>query len=416
MAIAPQSPGWVSSVVNSVTNAVRANGSGWLASLWNTAVSLVGTAISVTINGLTNSLVAFITKIASICGTLMQVASMFKPWTVKLAANPSTITLDGYAEPGAFDATLDAKDIPWPPELVSCVTEVSGGHINLTDASYKNATVTWTHPVNIPGLATKQSEDDALLDDKTAHYTYATETVEEPPRRRLPDARERRQDRDHRHGEAFRHRQDLEVDRVADHGPTQCVDPKLLAGIHRTRGRRGNHCREQVRRTARECDRHAQAKRRRPVVPAHRRRRTRHRRPSPSPTAAGFVNLPFKPCNFVISAADTQQYLGGAVVLPDKNGAIAKTTEFIAGLASAGSANAGPSDYDGTRASTCALGTIGPDGEPKALVGMFSVIPRGPGRVRGSGYSRRRRRSGIVPGAHRVTRYSIISTPIARIR
>ena len=107
----------------------------------------------------------------------MQVTSMFKPWTVSLAGNPSSITLEDTPVSGAFDATLSAKDVPWPPELVSCIAAISTGHTDLSSASYKDAPVTWTQPVNIPSLATKLSEDDTLLDNKTAHYTFSTSTV-----------------------------------------------------------------------------------------------------------------------------------------------------------------------------------------------------------------------------------------------
>jgi hypothetical protein len=175
---------WVSSVINNVTSAVQANGSGWLASLWNTVVTIAVTGISIVVNGILQSLVGFITQIATVCGTLMQVASMFKPWTVQLAGDPSILTLGTTALDGKFDATLSAADVQWPATLVGCVQALS--NVKLDNASYTDAPVKWTHPFNIPGLATKASEDDTLLTDKTAHYTFTTNTVQDVPEADCP--------------------------------------------------------------------------------------------------------------------------------------------------------------------------------------------------------------------------------------
>jgi hypothetical protein len=114
----------------------------------------------------------------------MQVASMFKPWSVQLAGDPSTLTLGTTAQDGKFDATLSAADIQWPATLVGCVQALS--NVKLDNASYTDAPVKWTHPVNIPGLATKASEDDSLLTDKTAHYTFTTNSVEDVPEADCP--------------------------------------------------------------------------------------------------------------------------------------------------------------------------------------------------------------------------------------
>jgi hypothetical protein len=170
---------WVSTVVNNVTTAVQANGSGWLASLWNVVVSIAGTAFTIVANGLLQPIVGFVTEVATVVGTLMQVASMFKPWTVKLAADPSIQVLGPSPGSGAFDATLTAQDVAWPQTLVDCVKTLTGGHVDLTDASYKNARVTWSQPIGIPLLASNDSKDATLLADKTAHYTYTT--VTRPP-------------------------------------------------------------------------------------------------------------------------------------------------------------------------------------------------------------------------------------------
>jgi hypothetical protein len=169
---------WVSSVIANVTAAIQANGSGWLSQLWNTLVSIAGTAISVTINAVTQPLLGFVTRIASITATLMQLSSMFKPWTVKLTADPTVQTLDTTPQTGTFDATLDAQPIPWPAVLKDCVSTLSG--TALDDAGYKDAPITWSYPVGIPTLASNTSKDDTLLENKTAHYAYSTITSPNP--------------------------------------------------------------------------------------------------------------------------------------------------------------------------------------------------------------------------------------------
>jgi hypothetical protein len=165
---------FVSTVVTSVTNAIEANGPSWLATFWG-IVSATASTVVKTVTGILTPLVAFITKIATICATIMQVSSMFKPWTVSLAGSAPSITLTQTPQSGSFDATLHAQDIPWPSELVSCVAELSG--VKLDDASYKDAPVVWSQPINIPGLATNVSADKMLLADKTAHYAFSTSTV-----------------------------------------------------------------------------------------------------------------------------------------------------------------------------------------------------------------------------------------------
>jgi hypothetical protein len=170
---------WVSTVVNDVTSAVQANGTGWLASLWNVVVSIAGTAFTIVANGVLQPIVGFVTEVATVVGTLMQVASMFKPWTVQLLAAPAAQILGPSPQSGSFDATLNAQDVPWPQSLVSCVYELS--KVDLTKASYKDARVTWSQPVGIPQLAANDSKDATLRDDKTAHYTYSTVTRQPIP-------------------------------------------------------------------------------------------------------------------------------------------------------------------------------------------------------------------------------------------
>jgi hypothetical protein len=162
--------GWVSSVVTNVVAAVTANGNSWLATLWNTVVTVVGVAASIAFASLTR----FLTNIATICGTLMQVASMFKPWSVTLAADPTTLTLSETPGQGQFVATLQAQDIPWPATLIGCVQSLSG--VTLESASYTDAPVTWKPTGTTPGLAVETSEDATLLANKTAAYHFQTKT------------------------------------------------------------------------------------------------------------------------------------------------------------------------------------------------------------------------------------------------
>ena len=170
---------WVSSVVNSVANALQTSSSSWLGTLWNAVVALAGSAVTAVAATVLQSLIGFVTRIATIAAMVMQVSAMFKPWTVTLTAQPSSLLLEDAPQGGSFDATLDAQTIAWPSALVDCVKTISG--VNLDEASYADAPVRWTKPIGIPGLASVVTEDDTLRADKTAHYAYSTMTVPVPP-------------------------------------------------------------------------------------------------------------------------------------------------------------------------------------------------------------------------------------------
>lgn len=171
--------GWVSSVVNNVSSAIQSNGTGWLSSLWNTVVSVGGAVVSAAFSAIASSVLGFVTQIATICGVLMQVSSMFKPWSVQLAGAPSSMQLSTAPQDGQFTATLHASDIPWPSTLIDCVKALS--NVKLDDASYTDAPVTWTPKANIPGLATETKSDTTLLANKTAAFHFQTTTVEDVP-------------------------------------------------------------------------------------------------------------------------------------------------------------------------------------------------------------------------------------------
>jgi hypothetical protein len=177
--------GFVSNIVSNVASAIQSNGSSWLSTAWNELVTAGAVVATVVQNNLVKPMLAFITRIATICATIMQVSSMFKPWSVSLAGNPAAITLSDTAQSGAFVATLHAQDVKWPTQLVECVAALAPG-TNLENASYKDARITWTQAVGIPGLVTKVSEDDTMPDTKTAQYTYSTITVPAVPANLCP--------------------------------------------------------------------------------------------------------------------------------------------------------------------------------------------------------------------------------------
>jgi hypothetical protein len=169
---------WVSKVVSNVTSAITANGTGPLATIWNGVISIVQKAISVTVGAFTQSLFAWVTRIATIAGTLMQISSMFKPWSVKLAALPTAVTLDETPTNGSFTATLNADPVQWPQTIVDCVSQLS--HVDLNKTGYKDAPVTWTKEIGIPAVAQNTNKDSTLKDDKTATYLYQTITAPVP--------------------------------------------------------------------------------------------------------------------------------------------------------------------------------------------------------------------------------------------
>jgi hypothetical protein len=370
---------FVSSVVTKVTNAIQANGSGWLATFWNTVVTVAGAAVSVAVNNFLTPLLGFITKIATICATIMQVSSMFKPWSVTLAGNPSALTLSDTAQSGAFMATLNAKDIAWPAELVGCVQALAP-NVKLDDASYKDAPVTWTQPINIPGLATKVSADDTLPDSKVAQYTYSTSTVPAVAANEcatlVPAGKI---------GITVTvERSDITKTLTSLESLITSQIPASLATylqpyIDMTLGKASTSAgefgaphqssvvtlKQYVADPVPNCDQSS---------------------PSPLPSATLTPrnvsgSMPFEPCHALLNDADTVPFLAGAHVLPSGD-VIDKLTGMMAGLTGIGGEL--PDTYDKTRISYCALGTgtAPPSLESQAptdlkVAGFFYSEPRG---------------------------------------
>jgi hypothetical protein len=367
---------FVSNVVKNVTSAIQANGTSWLATFWNTVVTVASTAIA-TVTSILTPLVGFITKIATICATIMQVTSMFKPWTVSLAGNPSAITLEDTPVSGAFNATLSAKDVQWPPELVSCIAAISTDHIDLSSASYKDAPVTWTQPVNIPGLATKLSEDDTLLDNKTAHYTFSTSTVpaidpNDCPR--LVNAGRlgitvtvARSDI----SKALTSLESLITGQIPASLRTYLQPYIDLAtgSLNSAAGRFAAPHQSTIitlqQNVADPLCEHTPPPNG-PSTPS----------PSPSATIAGTGSLPFAQCDQVLSAGDTAPYLSGTAVL-DIPGSMAKNLTTIsrafAKIALQQSGGVSQTGYDPMQSSMCFIG-IGTGDHPK-LSAEFTVLP-----------------------------------------
>jgi hypothetical protein len=376
--------GWVSSVVNSVTAAVQANGSGWLASLWNMAVSVAGTAITVLFNSVAQPLLTFITSIATICGTLMQVSSMFKPWSVQLAGSPSTIKLGDVAQDGQFVATLHAADIPWPSTLVDCVKTLSG--VDLDDASYKDAPVTWTPIANIPGLATETSDDTTLLANKTAAFHFQTTTVASVDPNDCPRT--------------------VPAGNIAVRVSVARTD--ITKTLESLESLITNQINASVRAflspyidTALGKANNAAAKFAAPhetgiialtediADPLCSHTPPPNTTPTTQPSsAAAHGTLPNLPCEAVATASDTSPYLNGGVVFEpvDEQGRkieVGKMMgQLIAGTALDPPAGAAPfaplakvpagSDYDSTKSSWCTIGKA-----PDTIVALFAVLPKG---------------------------------------
>ncbi len=167
---------WVASLVNNITSAISANG-GWLSSLLSSVVAVVGRVVA----GIEQTVLTYVTRIATITATLMQVSSMFKPWTVTMQPDPATVTIDDSAHAGTFTATLDAEAIPWPQTLKDCVSQLTNGAVDLNSEAYKDAPITWSDEIGIPTLASNTSKDATLQADKTAKYAYTTITANKPP-------------------------------------------------------------------------------------------------------------------------------------------------------------------------------------------------------------------------------------------
>jgi hypothetical protein len=369
---------FVSTVVTNVTNAIQANGSSWLATFWNIVVATVSTAIS-TVTSILTPLVAFITKIATICATIMQVTSMFKPWTVALAGSPASITLNATPQSGSFDATLNAKDVPWPSQLVGCVAALS--NIKLDDASYADAPVTWTEPINIPGLATNVSADTTLLANKTAHYTFSTITVDNVESTDCPTL-----------VPAGKLGITVTVER-ADISKTLTSLESLITGsipaalrtylapyidqatdaVNTVAGKFAAPHQSSIIMLKEEVADPLCIHTPPPSTPA----------PSDTPThAAVSVTLPFLPCEAMLQPDDSEPYLNGAYFVTGA-GAV-RFAKIMGALTGLGGEMA--NDYDNTRSSYCLLGTgTMPDPDPNnpnapvtaEIAAIMVTIPRG---------------------------------------
>jgi hypothetical protein len=176
---------WVGQVANNTLAAVQARGSGFLSTFWNVVVTVVGATVDAVVTNILPTLLAYVTKIATIAATLFQITSLLKPWTVTVAPNPAMVTLDSAPVAGTFTATLNAAAIQWPQSLIDCVAALAPG-TNLQTAPFKDAPVTWNQQVGIPSLASNTTSDTTLKDDETAAYGVTTITSAKPPESMCP--------------------------------------------------------------------------------------------------------------------------------------------------------------------------------------------------------------------------------------
>ncbi len=360
---------WVSSVVNSVANALQTSSSSWLGTLWNAVVAVAGSAVSAVAATVLQSLIGFVTRIATIAALVMQVSAMFKPWTVALSAQPSSLLLADAPQGGSFDATLNAQPIAWPPALVDCVNTISG--VNLDEASYADAPVRWTKPIGIPGLASVVTEDDTLRADKTAHYAYSTETVPVPadcPRLVSAGAL----------GITVSvERSDISktittLERLITNVLPSKMQPYLAPYVQQafnaattaTKKLGAPHASATMALQENVAD---------PLCIHTPPPGT----PTPQPTLhPGARTLPFAQCENLITASDTAPYLDGAVNLnrtmtPEFKRKFINVMKFIVSL---GPKETGPTAYRTDQLSMCVIGT---PGEPGTIRAVFWSVPAG---------------------------------------
>lgn len=120
-------------------------------------------------------LMAIVAKVAGIAGTMAQITSAIRPWTVRLAAEPSQNRKaigDEAPLTGDVTAQVDLGGLDeWPSFLVDCAQQAGVALPTLRPA--RNP-VTWTLTTSAPDLANQDDADTSLDSASTATLRYRT--------------------------------------------------------------------------------------------------------------------------------------------------------------------------------------------------------------------------------------------------
>jgi hypothetical protein len=137
---------FIQGVLGSVFSALQVNSSssggigGFFRGIWNGAVSLAAGAIQGLISALTGPVLNAIKTIAGTAVVIAQVASYLNPWSVKVTADPSSVSAgDG----GTFSAAVDTGTgtLSYPGAITDCAQAF--GNLTLPPLSGANADAVW---------------------------------------------------------------------------------------------------------------------------------------------------------------------------------------------------------------------------------------------------------------------------------
>ncbi len=107
--------------------------------LWNTAVSYAKSAVTGLTSAVLNVIVGKITAAAAAAATIAEVVSNITPWSVRVAAVPTSVD---FGSSGTFNATASSGGgIDYPPAVQDCAQKLN---ITLPKLNAKGAKATWT--------------------------------------------------------------------------------------------------------------------------------------------------------------------------------------------------------------------------------------------------------------------------------
>jgi hypothetical protein len=126
--------------------------------LWNAAISLAQAAITGLVHAITAPVVAAIGSISAAVAVISEVVSYITPWSVKVTADPTTITA---GDSGSFSAAIDSPPgAGYPATVTDCASALG---ITLPKLGAGGADATWT--LAGPPAMTATSATSVTLDE-----------------------------------------------------------------------------------------------------------------------------------------------------------------------------------------------------------------------------------------------------------
>jgi nitrate reductase NapAB chaperone NapD len=171
---------WVNDALNSLFDLLKVHTDddgflGWIATIWNAAVDLARAVVTGLVELLTAPIVAVIANALAVIGTLNMVASLLKPWSVKVTPSSTDTRFSVGAESDiaeVFEAEVDTNiDFSWPSYIEDCAS-VAG--LDLPDPrSAKGSTVAWVTD-GLPDLGAFTGTQTVIGEDNKATLEWVT--------------------------------------------------------------------------------------------------------------------------------------------------------------------------------------------------------------------------------------------------